>query len=66
MVAERIKELRLKKNLTQKQVADYLGMSVIGYAHYEWGDNEPKIEVVKKLCDLFEVSADYLIGRSDN
>ena len=63
---ERLKELRLERGLTQKQVADYLGISDRGYGYYEAGRREPSIECLKKLCDLFEVSADYLIGRSDS
>lgn len=63
---ERLKELRLERGMTQKQVADYLGISDRGYGYYEAGLREPSIECLKKLCDLFEVSADYLIGRSDS
>ena len=38
----------------------------MAYNHYEWGDREPSLDVLKKLCDFFDVSADYLIGRSDD
>lgn len=43
-----------------------MGISDRGYGYYEAGLREPSIECLKKLCDLFEVSADYLIGRSDS
>ncbi len=64
--SQRLKELRADKHLTLREVATSIGMSLMAYAHYEYGDRQPSIEVIIKLCDLFEVSADYLIGRSDN
>lgn len=63
---DRLKELRLERKLSQKQVAEYLGISTRAYSHYEIGDREPSISLLVKLCDLFEVTADYLIGRADN
>lgn len=64
--SERIKELRIAHNLTLREVALSIGMSLMAYAHYEHGDRQPSIETIIKLCDLYGVSADYLIGRSDN
>lgn len=62
---ERLKELRIEKSLTQQQVAVLLGITQRAYSHYEIGDREPSIEMLKKICQLFEVSADYLIGLTD-
>ena len=62
---ERLKQLRISNDLTLKDVASKIDMSLMAYAHYEHGDREPSLETLKKLCDLFDVSADYLIGRSD-
>ena len=62
---QRLKKLRLERNLTQKQVADYLGLTIKGYNFYELNLREPSISTLKKLCDFFDVSADYLIGRRD-
>ena len=62
---ERLKELRIEKSLTQQQVAALLGITQRAYSHYEIGDREPSIEMLKKICHLFEVSADYLIGLTD-
>lgn len=64
--SDRIKELRVAKGFTLKEVSQEIGMSLMAYAHYEHGDREPSVETIKKLCDLFDVPADYLIGRSDN
>ena len=66
MLNERLKELRKEKGLTQKQVADALGISDKGYGYYELGQREPNIAMLKALCDFYDVSADYLIGRTDS
>lgn len=63
---QRIKELRIANNLTQKEVANFIGMSLMAYAHYELGDRQPSLDTVNKLCDLFTVTSDYLLGRTDN
>lgn len=62
---ERLKELRFEHNLTQKQIAEHLGISIRAYSHYEMGDREPSVEIIKQLCRLFDVSADYLLGLTD-
>lgn len=62
---ERLRELRLAHELTQKQVAEQLNISTRAYAHYEQGGREPSLDVLRKICDFFDVSADYLIGRTD-
>ena len=63
---ERIKELRQEKGLKLKDIANYLNVTVRTVSRYEEGTREPSISVLIKLCDLFEVTADYLIGRTDN
>lgn len=62
MFSEKIKALRAKKGLSQEQAARYLGISRRQYRRYETGENEPTLGNIKKLCRLFNVSADYLIG----
>lgn len=64
--SNRLKELRLSKNLTQKQVYEAVGMSAIGYQRYEYGDREPAYQKLIALADYFDVSIDYLVGRTDN
>lgn len=63
---ERLKELRLEKGTKQKDVAEYIGLTTKAYCFYELGKREPSIQTLSKLCDYFDVSADYLIGRSDS
>ncbi|MDR2933127.1 MAG: helix-turn-helix transcriptional regulator [Oscillospiraceae bacterium] len=63
---DRLKKLRLEKGTPQKDLSVLLGVSVRAYQFYESGDREPNIENINKLADFFEVSADYLLGRTDD
>jgi len=63
---ERLKEIRKLKKVTQKQIADGIGASEAQYQKYEYGYNKPSYDVIIKLCQYFCVSADYLLGLSDN
>lgn len=63
--SERLVELRKARNLTQKQVYEGVGMSMLGYQRYEYGEREPSYQKLLALADFFEVSLDYLVGRSD-
>ena len=62
-ISDRIKEYRLKKGMTQQELAEALGESS-GRVIYHWekGSGRPDCEKIAKLCDLLEVSADELIG----
>ena len=62
---ERIRVLREDSDLTQKQVAEYLGMSQTGYSKYETGENSIPVDVVVKLADFYKTTTDYLLGRTD-
>ena len=62
---DRLRELRLKKNLTQKELADILDVDRTAIAKYETGASGAKSEVLKKIADYFGVSVDYLLERSD-
>ena len=66
MVLTRLKEIREKRGLTQSQVADYLHCSQQGYSGYETGDRGLSIEMLIALVHFFDVSADYLLGVTDN
>jgi len=63
--AERLKMLRIEKSITQKAIAEYLGIQETSYQHYEYGKRTPNQETTIKLADYFNVSLDYLVGRSD-
>lgn len=59
--AENLKALRRERNITQKYLADYLGLSINSYSQYELGHTEPNYKNLKKLADFFCVSIDYLL-----
>ncbi len=63
---ERIRDLREEKNMTQKQIAELLGMSQTGYSKYETGENDIPTAVLIKLADFYNISIDYMLGRADN
>ena len=58
----KIRNLREDNDLTQQQVADYLGTSQTMYARYERGANELPIRHLISLCKLYGVSSDYILG----
>lgn len=62
----RLRELRKSKNLTQKQVAKEINVSAQSYGYYENWINKPDPETLVKLADFFDVSIDFLVGRSDD
>jgi len=63
---ERLKQLRMKKNVTQKELADHLGIATNAYQNYEYNKRDMNIKSLTALADYFDVSIDYLTGRSDN
>ena len=62
---EILKELRKDKNLTQKNIAQALNVTVATVSHWECGYQEPSLKDFSQLCDLLEVSADVLLGRKE-
>ena len=63
--AIRLKELRMEKRLTQQQLATTLQTTDDSIYSWEKGRSEPSIAVIRKICDFFEVSSDYLLGRTE-
>ena len=61
-----MRDLREDADLTQQQVADALGTSQTMYARYERGANDLPIRHLIALCELYHVSADYLLGLSQS
>lgn len=62
---DRIANLREKYKLTQQQLADKIGITRASLSHYEKNRREPDYETLQKLADFFDVSTDYLLGRTD-
>ena len=63
---QRIRDLREDRDLNQTQVAKILGMSQTGYSKYETGENDISTAILIKLADYYNVSTDYLLGRTNN
>ena len=61
----RLKNLREDADLTQAQVGAYLHISQRSYAHFEAGTRGVPIEILVSLADFYQVSLDYLVGRSN-
>ena len=58
-------EQRKLNKLTQREMAEKLGITQPSYIRYENGSAEPKQEILVKIADVFDVSVDYLMGRSE-
>ncbi|MBQ8417031.1 MAG: helix-turn-helix transcriptional regulator [Phascolarctobacterium sp.] len=64
--AECLQELREDRNVSRKELAAFLNVSVSTLGMYEQGRREPNIDMLIKLADYFNVSLDFLVGRSFN
>lgn len=63
---KRIRDMREDKDLTQKQMAEYLKIHQTTYSDYEIGNLNIPIEVLIKLAKFYDTSIDYLVGLTDN
>jgi len=59
---QRLRRLRKEKNMTQKQLAERVGLKNSVISFYETGERLPSPEVIKKLAATLQVSSDYLLG----
>ncbi|MBS1474054.1 helix-turn-helix domain-containing protein [Massiliimalia massiliensis] len=66
VLSKRLKECRIEQGLTQRQVAIYCDITENTYQNYELMTREPKLKVLIRIADVFHVSLDYLVGRTDN
>lgn len=62
----RIRDMREDRDLTQKQMGEYLSCSQRVYSNYERGDIDIPTQTLAKIADIFEVSVDYIMNRTDN
>lgn len=63
---ERIRNLRIDKGITQKEIAIYLGVKQNTYSQYEIGVLNYPLDVIIKLALYYQTSTDYLLGLTDN
>ena len=62
---ERMKKLRAERNLSQKKAAAELGIGITTYCRYELGEREPGASLLCQMADYYNVTVDYLLGRTD-
>lgn len=65
ILAIRLRSLRKDKRLSREKVAAAVGISSRTYQRYENDEREPDAPIMKAMADYYDVSADYLLGRSD-
>ena len=63
MFSRRLRFSRKKKNYTQQNMADFLGISLNAYQKYEQAERSPSLETLVKIADILDVSTDYHLGR---
>ena len=66
MIGDRLKEIRKDHQDTQKSLADKLGFSTPTVSKWEQGSAKPDLDTLVKICHLYNVTADYLLGLSDH
>ena len=66
VMAGRLRQLREKCNLSQQRMGEMIGSTQSAIAHYEAGRKIPSRDLIVQLCKVFDVSADYLLGLSDD
>ena len=65
LFADRVLSARTRKYMTQKTLAEKCGVSRVTITNIESARNEPSLNTLRKLCEVLDVSADWLIGRID-
>ena len=65
ILADRLKQCRKDEKLTQNQVAIFCGITENAYQNYELMTREPKLEILVQIADCYDVSLDYLVGRTN-
>ncbi|WP_437831461.1 helix-turn-helix domain-containing protein [Niallia taxi] len=66
LLGERIKYIRNKRKLSQKEMAKELGVSNVQLSRYETGERKPDPEMLSSIADFLDISTDYLLGRTDD
>ncbi len=66
LFTERLQQLQESKQFLKKDIANNIEISVMAYYRYEKGERIPTADILCRLADFFDVSIDYLVGRTDN
>lgn len=65
MLSDRLKQLRTENNVLQKEIAEKLKITTSAYGFYEQGKRTPDADTLNKIAELYNVSIDYLLGRTN-
>ena len=65
MKFQRIQDLRTDADLSQKQLSEILHISQRSYSHYETGSRNIPVEMLIRLANYYDISVDYMVGRTD-
>lgn len=65
MFGKRLREMRMKRNFTQQNMADMLDIALRSYQCYETGTRNPSFDLLVKIADILNISTDYLLGRDE-
>ena len=65
MKFQRIQDLRTDADMSQKQLSEILHLSQRSYSHYETGSRNIPVEMLIRLANYYDISVDYLVGRTD-
>ena len=66
MKFQRIQDLRIDADMSERELSEILHISQRSYSHYETGSRNIPIEMLIRLANYYEISLDYLVGRTDN
>lgn len=64
-LGDRIRDLRESRNIMQKDLAEFFGVEKSTWSQYENNKRIPDIEMLKRICEYFQISADYLLSITD-
>ena len=62
---KRLREMRMKRSMTQQSLADAIHVELRSYQCYEQGTRQPSLKLIIALADILDVSTDYLLGRDE-
>ena len=65
MKFQRIQDLRTDADMSQKQLSEILHIGQRSYSHYETGSRNIPVEMLIRLANYYDISVDYLVGRTD-
>ena len=66
MFGERLKLIRTKSGITQKEASKLFGITERAYQNYEINRSTPNVSLLISIANYFDISLDYLVGRTDN